>query len=153
MIKAFDQKKKLKGARNYCEVTVLDQTTDASTGAPQPAGRKARHVLLWAELGLAACALHEHFGQHLTRPGRLGDCMPSSVKLTISPSPAGFLITCMQVCVTRHCMLPGHHSGSEQATSRAYTALTAAHSHSFSLSNGVCCPFPCRRRPCFHPQG
>lgn len=38
MIKAFGGKQKLKGARNYCEVSVLDQTTCTHTGAPQPPG-------------------------------------------------------------------------------------------------------------------
>lgn len=41
MIRAFGERKKLKGARNYCEVTVLDHTTDAATGAPQPPGEAA----------------------------------------------------------------------------------------------------------------
>lgn len=39
MIKAFNGgKSKLKGARNYCEVSVLDHTTCSHTGAPQPPG-------------------------------------------------------------------------------------------------------------------
>lgn len=38
MIRAFPGRKKLKGARNYCEVGVLGPHVDEATGAPQPPG-------------------------------------------------------------------------------------------------------------------
>jgi len=38
MIRAFPNRYKLKGARNYCEVTVLGDHIDEATGAPQPPG-------------------------------------------------------------------------------------------------------------------
>jgi hypothetical protein len=38
MLRTFGPKGKLKGARNYCEVAVMDVTTCSNTGAPQPPG-------------------------------------------------------------------------------------------------------------------
>lgn len=38
MLRTFGPKGKLKGARNYCEVSVMDATTCSNTGAPQPPG-------------------------------------------------------------------------------------------------------------------
>lgn len=38
MIRSFGAKGKLKGARNYCEVSQINHTTCTNTGAPQPPG-------------------------------------------------------------------------------------------------------------------